>query len=191
MTIHVADTISKFIKELKDKGDFKGVRFVELYDETNRKHDLDEQTKEEFDKSLEDYACFVAHPDLYWDDYNSCDSNEYINTITDWGKFQSDFEQELRNRLGDDVIIEHRSPCNEYECIRKEGYSYNKTQEKYILKIDKYPVKMIVNACKNIDDITSEPVIEMAKLLEVSPLDVKNHLMKLSFDVLIKYGQLI
>lgn len=192
--IHVANTVAEFIKELKTKGNFNGVRFVELYNTTQTEPYEGEETQEEFEKRIEGHASFVAHADLYGDDFQDEDT-EYNERTVDWGKYETDFENELRKRLGDDVTIEYRSGCNEYECIRVEGYSHKKAQEteaeKRVLKVDGYPVKKIVAACKNLSDLNSAEVIEMASLMDVQLAMVKEPLKELAIKVLAKYGQLI
>lgn len=148
MTIHVANTVAEFLKEIKNG--FNGVQWVELYNETQTGPHEGEQTQEEFEEWISGYAIFVAHADLYGDDLSYDDDNEYVETEFYWGKFENDFTKELQKRLGDDVKIEFRSGCNEWECQRITGYSASESNEVPVELIYGCTKSQITNACTDL-----------------------------------------
>lgn len=115
---HVEDECAKLVSEWKSKG-FNGIRFVECYMQPSRWEDFeaDERTREEFDDWRSRYACFVAHPDLY-NDFGRRGGNPYAKSEIDWFGCYEDLKREIRKRCGDDVQINHRSGCKEFEVER-------------------------------------------------------------------------
>ena len=196
MTIHVANIVAEFLKEIK-KG-FNKVKWLELYNETQTEPYEGEQTQEQFEEHMKNYAIFVAHADLYGEESLSSydEENDYRTTEISWGSFERDFTAELQKRLGDDVQIEYRSGCHEWECIRTPGYSYIKEQEdekdKYTMRVNGHAVGLIVQACRDVKNgVESESLQKMAEKDGKSVDQMKRKLKNLAFNVLVRYGNLI
>lgn len=117
--IHVEREAAKLIEEWKSKG-FNGIRFIDCYMQPTSWEDFesDGKTREEYEQWIQGYACFVAHPDIY-DDFGFR-GNPYAKTGVDWGQCFSDMIAAIKQRLGDDIDVQHRSGCHEFECFRKE-----------------------------------------------------------------------
>jgi hypothetical protein len=118
--IHVEEEATKLIAEWKANG-FNGVHMVDCYMEPCRWDDWegDGKTREEFEAFRAGYACFVAAPDL-WPGFSSYqDDSPYSKREIDWFGCYDDMIAEIKKRLGDDVVVNHRSGCNEFECQRK------------------------------------------------------------------------
>ena len=113
--IHLTKTASEMLEDFEKNG-FNGIRFVELTLETHR--EPSEETEEEFEKRSRDYVTFIAQPDFPMD-FSPIRSSKYIeepefNTF----EFESDFEKELKKRLGMDIAIKHYPNCHEFEVTR-------------------------------------------------------------------------
>jgi hypothetical protein len=119
--IHLEDAATAMLSEWKAAG-FNGVKFIACYMELSRLDDWisdygdSEETRQKFEAHRRDYAIFVAHPNLSYED--SCDS-PYVSVTVELGAFDSDLMKEIHRRLGDDVDIRYRAGCHEYEVIRK------------------------------------------------------------------------
>lgn len=114
---HIQNEAAAMIADWKKNG-FNGVSFVECYMEPTKWEDWegDGRTREEYESFIEDYAVFVAHPDLYSDRELS---SKYENVEVDWFGFERELKAEMRRRLGDDIMISHFKDCNEYEIQRQ------------------------------------------------------------------------
>lgn len=111
---HIQNETTKLVEEWKQHG-FNGVSFIECYMEQTKWEDWesDGRTREEFDKFVENYAIFIAHPDLYNIFFEQ--TNKYESVQIDWSKFEKDIKAEIKRRLGDDIKIKHNRNCHEYE----------------------------------------------------------------------------
>jgi hypothetical protein len=66
------------------------------------------------------YICLICQPDFPMD-HSGGEENEYVERsfCVNETKFYADLTAELQDRMGDDVGIEFRKGCFEFECIRK------------------------------------------------------------------------
>lgn len=105
------------VNEWKISG-FNDVPFIECYLEPTRWEDFeaDGRSRDDFEKTISDYAIFVAHPDLYID---LTEESQYHSTEVDWNGFTNDVITEIKRRVGEDVSVKHYSGCHEYEVQRE------------------------------------------------------------------------
>lgn len=108
--VHAADRAAELIALMRKDG-FNGVWFDEV-SQYRPEREEDEQTEEEYQEWMRDYACFCLLPDLYCD-YDS--GNGYATVEVDFYSFYDDLEAFILEFFGPGFEIISRSrPCGEY-----------------------------------------------------------------------------
>lgn len=116
MPKHIQNETTTFVEELNKNG-FNGVRFIECRMEPVlwKNWESDGKTREEYEAFVENYAIFIAQPNLS-DWYES--RHKYESVEIDEFSFRRDLQEELKKRLGDGVSITHYEHTDEYEIQR-------------------------------------------------------------------------
>lgn len=78
----------------------------------------DGRSEAEYLEWARNYVCFVAVPQ---DPFDFGDSGEYTSISFDEDKFIAHLKDEIRKVAGEDVVIDYREGCHEFEVSRKIG----------------------------------------------------------------------
>lgn len=116
--IHIQNAATQMIDEFSKNG-FNGVRFEDCRMEKCSLEDWihDGEIEANYLDWIEGYACFILLPDIELPPKKT----KYHVSRFDRSYLQDDLEAEMKRRFGDDVTINYRDGCNEYEIIRKGG----------------------------------------------------------------------
>lgn len=117
--IHLTNAATAMVDEWRRNG-FNGVRFHKCEMETNPREE-DEQSEQQYQDFIRDYAIFIADPDLepHWHDR----LDPYHSHTVHHDEFIDDLCDEIAKHCGTGVTISHQPHCHEFEVVRRHSIS--------------------------------------------------------------------